>query len=175
MKIALEIPTLETERLTLRGYDSARDFERFATFMASEGSRFFMGPLDRYGAWRLALTFTGHWVERGFGLFAIEEKETGAFIGMVGPWAAETWPEPELAWFLTPDKEGKGFGGEAALAAREYIYEVLKWKSVASAIEPSNAASIKLAARLGAKAEYEHPLPNGGVVVYYRHPAPEAA
>ena len=100
---------------------------------------------------------------------------TGAFIGMVGPWAAETWPEPELAWFLTPDKEGKGFGGEAALAARDYIYEVLKWESLASAIEPSNAASIKLAERMGAKAEYEHPLPNGGVVIYYRHPAPEAA
>lgn len=174
MKITVDIPTLESERLILRAYDPARDFDRLAAFMATDKSRFFLGPLDRYGAWRLAATFVGHWVQRGFGLFAIEEKETGDFSGMAGPWAPETWPEPELAWFLTPDKEGRGYGTEAALCARSYIYDQLGWDNVASAIEPDNAASIKLAERMGARADYEHPLPKGGVVVYYRHPGPEA-
>lgn len=173
MKITLDVPQLETERLILRVYDPEQDFERLAAFLATDKSRFFLGPTDRYGAWRLACTFVGHWVERRFGLFAIEEKGTGEFSGMAGPWAPESWPEPELAWFLMPDKEGRGYATEAALRARSYIYEILQWDTVASAIEPDNAASVKVAERLGAKADYEHVLSNGGVVVYYRHPGPE--
>lgn len=175
MKLDVTIPRLESERLILRGYDSDRDLDRFAAFMETEKSRFFMGPTDRYGAWRLGCAFVGHWAMRGFGLFTIEEKATGDFSGLVGPWAAETWPEPELAWLLLEDKEGKGFATEAALCAREYIYGDLGWTTVASAIEPDNLGSIKVAERMGAKADYEHPLPNGGSVIYYRHPAPEVA
>ena len=174
MKISLEIPRLETERRILRGYDPKRDFDRLAAFMATEKSRFFLGPIDRYGAWRLASCFVGHWVERGFGLFAIEEKSSGVFCGMAGPWAAETWPEPELAWWLMEDKEGHGYGTEAAICARNHVYNDLGWTSIASAIEPDKLGSIKLAERLGASFDYEHPLPGGGSVLYYRHPAPEA-
>ncbi|MEM6589203.1 MAG: GNAT family N-acetyltransferase [Pseudomonadota bacterium] len=174
MSFALHIPQLETERLILRGYDPARDFDRLADFFTSEGSRFFLGPADRYGAWRLACCFVGHWVERGYGLFAIEEKSTGDFTGMVGPWAAETWPEPELAYLLMEDKGGRGYATEAALCARNYIYYDLGWATVASAIEPENTGSIKVAERLGATLDYEHPLPNGGIIHYYRHPGPEA-
>lgn len=175
MKISLDIPRLETERLILRGYEPERDFDRLADFYTTEGSRFFLGPLDRYGAWRLASAFVGHWVERGFGLFAIEEKGTGDFCGMVGPWAAETWPEPELAYLLMADKGGRGYATEAALRARDYIYNDLGWTRVASAIEPANKGSIKVAERMGAALDYEHPLPNGGIVHYYRHPGPGVA
>ena len=174
MKTVLDIPRLETDRLILRGYEPARDFDRLADFYTTEGSRFFLGPQDRYGAWRLACTFIGHWVERGFGLFAIEEKSTGDFVGMVGPWAAETWPEPELAYWLTADKAGRGYATEAALRARGFIYDDLGWTTVASAIEPDNTASIKLAKRMGATLDYEHPLPGGGKVIYYRHPGANA-
>lgn len=174
MKIAVDIPQLESERLILRGYDPERDFDRLADFYSTEGSRFFLGPADRYGAWRLACAFVGHWVERGFGLFAIEEKATGQFCGMAGPWAAETWPEPELAYLLMEDKGGRGYATEAALRARAHIYEDLGWTTVASAIEPENSGSIKVAERMGATLDYEHPLPGGGNVLYYRHPGPEA-
>ncbi|MEL7395818.1 MAG: GNAT family N-acetyltransferase [Pseudomonadota bacterium] len=173
MKIEINIPRLESERLILRGYDPEQDLDRLAAFMETEKSRFFMGPMDRYGAWRLGCAFLGHWAQRGFGLFAIEEKATGDFSGLVGPWAAETWPEPELAWLVLADKEGRGFATEAALCARNFIYDDLGWTTIASAIEPDNAGSIKVAERLGATADYEHALPNGGTVVYYRHPAPE--
>ena len=114
MKVAFDIPHLETERLILRGYDPARDFDRLADFFTTEGSRFFLGPADRYGAWRLACTFMGHWMEHGFGMFAIEETSTGDFTGLVGPWAAETWPEPEHAYLLMEDKGGRGYATAAA-------------------------------------------------------------
>lgn len=174
MKIELNIPRLESERLILRGYDPKRDFDRLADFFTTEGSRYFLGPADRYGAWRLACAFMGHWIEHGFGLFAIEEKSTGDFSGMVGIWAPITAPEPELAYLLMQDKAGRGYATEAALRAREYIYDDLGWSNVVSAIEPANTASIKVAERLGATLDYEHPLPKGGVVLYYRHPGAEA-
>lgn len=174
MRITLDIPRLETERLILRGYDAARDFNRLADFFTTEGSRFFLGPADRYGAWRLASAFVGHWVERGFGLFAIEEKTTGDFSGLVGPWSPETAPEPDLSYLLMGDKIGKGYATEAALCARKHLYTDLGWASIASAIDPKNTASIKVAERMGATLDYEHFLPSGETLLYYRHPSPEA-
>ncbi|MEO0372579.1 MAG: GNAT family N-acetyltransferase [Pseudomonadota bacterium] len=174
MQITVTIPELETERLILRAYDDARDLDRFAAFMETDASRFFMGPMDRYGTWRLGCAIMGHWMRYGYGLFAIEEKSSGEFAGLTGVWEAETWPHPELAWMLTQDKEGKGYATEAARRARDYIFNDLNWTSLVSAIEGENAGSMKVADRLGAKPDFEHTRPNGIKVIYYRHPAPEA-
>ena len=38
----------------------------------------------------------GHWVIRGFGVWAVEEKATGDFCGIVGLWYPEGWPEREM-------------------------------------------------------------------------------
>ncbi len=39
-------------------------------------------PVARSEAWRQMATFAGHWVLRGFGLWAVEERATGRFIGL---------------------------------------------------------------------------------------------
>jgi RimJ/RimL family protein N-acetyltransferase len=39
--------------------------------------------------------FVRHWEERGFGLWAMEEKASGAFIGFVGLQYNEEWSEGE--------------------------------------------------------------------------------
>lgn len=46
-------------------------------------------PQDRSAAWRTLAVFIGHWALRGYGLFAVEDKATGAFIGRVGAWQPE--------------------------------------------------------------------------------------
>jgi RimJ/RimL family protein N-acetyltransferase len=82
----LQIPQLTTERLLLRGF-RPDDFERYAEMMADpDVSRHLMDgrPLTRVEAWRQLAMFAGHWVLRGYGLWAIEERATGESLGRIG-------------------------------------------------------------------------------------------
>ena len=92
----------------------------------------------------------GHWLLRGFGNWALEEKSTGVFVGWCGLWFPEGFPEPEVGWGLMRDKHGRGYATEAAMRARAYAYETLGWKTAISLIGRDNHRSIRVAERLGA-------------------------
>lgn len=168
----IDAPVIETARLRLRA-PRPEDFEAEAAFYATDRSAYVGGPLDREQTWRMFATFAGHWVLRGFGMFAVEDKETGAYLGRAGHWSPEGWPEPELGWILTsPAAEGRGLAHEAALAMREHAYQTLGWSTLISVINRANARSIALAEKLGAAYErpFEHPrFENIGI---WRHPGP---
>ena len=42
---------------------------------------------DRVAGWRNAAVMAGHWALHGFGMFVVEEKSSGKFVGRVGPWS----------------------------------------------------------------------------------------
>ncbi|MGJ8529514.1 GNAT family N-acetyltransferase [Maritalea sp.] len=165
------IPTLETERLILRGF-KAEDFEAYAEIAADgEWSQFVGGPLEPGKAWRALATLIGHWTLRGHGMFAVEEKSTGAFIGLVGHWNPGDWPEPEIAYTLAKTAAGKGYATEAVKAMIAHTFNALKWDTVVSYIDDNNIPSQKVAKRVGAVAEGETKLGESTVRVY-RHPNP---
>jgi RimJ/RimL family protein N-acetyltransferase len=169
---ALAIPVLETERLRLRGFREA-DLGPFAEFCASEAlTRFIGGTSDRGGSWRRIATYLGHWVLRGYGHWAIEEKASGRFAGYAGLWNPEGWPEPEVIWGLHGDAHGRGYATEAARRVRDYAYRELGWRTAVSFIAPQNLPSQRVAQRLGAAYERDVKLivTTAGV---YRHPGPE--
>lgn len=143
---------METERLVLRAWRES-DFEPFAALMGDgEAARFLTSdqrPLDRAGAWRAMALMIGHWAVRGYGLFAVEEKAGGAFVGRVGVWRPEGWPGTELGWALTPRFWGKGYGFEAARAAGDWAFEAFDLTRLVSLIHSENARSQALARRLG--------------------------
>ena len=166
------IPVIETERLILRG-PRAEDFEVEAAFFASERSSFVGGPMPREAAWRAFAAACGHWMLRGYGFWALEDKATGAYLGRVGLWFPEGWPEPEIGWTLSGrDVEGRGFALEAAVAARRYAYGPLNWATAISLIDPANARSVLLAERLGARLEGDFRHERFGAMQVYRHPSP---
>ncbi len=166
------IPRIETERLVLRGPVTA-DFEPWAAFVGSERARFIGGPLDRGLAWRSFCHMTGHWVHRGFSMFAIEDRATGRPIGMTGPWRPEGWPEPEIGWSIwDPACEGGGFAFEAASAVRDWAWATLGWKTCVSYIHPENARSITLAERLGATRDAGAETIGDPPALVFRHTAP---
>ena len=82
-------------------------------------------------------------------MWALEEKETGAFLGAVGFSEPEGWPGFELAGILGRRFWGQGYATEAALAALDYAFMVLKKDLVISLVHPENRASIRLVERLG--------------------------
>ena len=114
-------------------------------FYATDASRFVGGPLDAATAWRSVAASIGAWTLRGFGEFAVEEKASGDFVGLVGPWFPEGWPEAEIAWIIVPEFQRRGYGAEAARRALGYAYDELGWETAISCIDEENIASIRLA------------------------------
>ena len=166
------IPEFESPRLRLRAFKN-QDFEPMAEFYASEVSRSYGGPCSRDEAWRKFAVYSGHWVLRGFGPWALEEKASGQFVGLCGMWFPEGFPEPEISWALIPRQHGKGYATEAARRALQAAYEDFGWKTAVSVIAADNAASHAVAQRLGAKVESRIAF-RGGQADVYRHAGLEA-
>jgi RimJ/RimL family protein N-acetyltransferase len=168
------IPSLETERTLLRA-PRAEDFEGYAAFRASERARFVGGVLDRGQAWRSFAGILGHWQLRGYGHWSVEEKATGAWIGLVGLWYPAEWLAREVAWMIcSPAHEGSGFAAEAARRVRAYAYRAAGWTEAFSVIHPDNARSIALARRLGCTIDRRETW-EGHDLDIWRHHGPEEA
>lgn len=157
------IPTLETERLVLRAW-KPDDFEAYARFMAdAEVMRHLTGePMSRADAWRNMATFAGHWMLRGYGMWAVERKSDSAFIGRVGLWNPEGWPALEVGWTLGREFWGQGYATEAARTALDYAFLTQSADRIISVIDKANAASRKVAARLGETRGEEREIVHAG-------------
>ena len=165
------IPTLETERLTMRAF-APGDVDAFAGFYASEAARVVGGPEDRVATWRRISGYAGCWSLCGFGKFVVVEKVSGRPVGIVGPWFAEGWPEPEIGWTVLSEFQGRGYAAEAAARALIYAYDDLGWQTAISAIGPGNDRSVRLAHRLGARHEGSAEIIPLGTLDIYRHLPP---
>lgn len=141
-------PTLHTERLTLRAPKLA-DFDHWAAFFASDRSIHEDGPLDRRAAWRVWSSDAGLWGLRGYGPFGVDDRATGAYIGEVGIYQPDFYPEPELGWFVLPAAEGRGYAAEAARAVMGWARACFGWDRLVNYIDPLNSRSLALALRLG--------------------------
>jgi RimJ/RimL family protein N-acetyltransferase len=124
------------------------------------------GLLSRDEAWRQLAMLAGHWQLRGFGMWAVEERETGAFVGRVGLHYPEGWPDREVAWALARAYWGRGYAAEAARAALGVAFGRLGWPRAISLIDPLNTRSVRLAERLGERLEGETTVRGHQVAVY---------
>lgn len=155
---------LETERLILRFFRES-DLEEYAEMFAHPEVMHFLGkPMTKSEAWRNMATQIGHWQLRGFGLWAVEQKETNSMIGRIGCFQPEGWPGFEVGWMLRRDYWGKGYAVEAARAAMDYAFGRLKKARVVSVIHPDNQASVNVAKRLGEC--YEREVEIAGIKVH---------
>jgi RimJ/RimL family protein N-acetyltransferase len=160
--------TLETDRLRLR-MPRESDIDAYADMCGDPEVMRHIGdgqPLARPVAWRnLAMTL-GHWALRGYGLWAVEERATGAFVGRIGFWNPEGWPGFELGWTLRSSFWGKGYATEGARAALRFAFTQLNRSHVVSLIHPDNAASMRVAERLGERRGDVIDVTGRPVVVY---------
>ncbi|GJG85575.1 N-acetyltransferase [Gemmatimonadetes bacterium T265] len=170
------VPRLTTDRLLLRGFD-ARDFGAYAALMADPAVARYLGdgrPLARADAWRQLALVVGHWALRGFGLWAAEERMTGALVGRIGCYEPEGWPGLEVGYVLARPYWGRGYAAEGARAALGYAHDVLGRERVVSLIHPENVASVRVATRLGAAPDGTADI-GGRPALVYAYPAPAAA
>ena len=150
---------LQTERLTLRAI-AMEDFPRWAEMMADpQAAKFLGGPQSTAVAWRGFMTMAGAWSLTGVSMFSLIERDTGLWLGRIGPWTPHGWPGTEVGWGLHPDAQGRGYGVEAASAAIDYAFDVLGWTEVIHCIDPDNTPSQRLAERIGSYDQGQTRLP----------------
>ena len=167
------IPRVVTARLVLRGLEE-RDFEAYAAMMADPVVTKYLGdgkPLSRADSWRQMATFLGHWSLRGFGVWAVENRESGAFMGRIGCLYPEGWPGFEIGYSLDRPFWGQGFATEAVQASLTYARTVCRQDRVISIIRPANQPSIRVAERLGATLDGDVEF-FGARSLIYAYPAP---
>lgn len=146
-----DIPTIETARLRLTAL-TERHFDDYAAMLADPDSTRWVGdgqPLDRTNAWRSLAMLLGHWALRGYGMWALELKETGEFIGRAGLMNPDGWPDLELGWMLKPEHRHQGYATEAGNAALDFAWNQLHSRRVISLVRIGNEASDRVAERLG--------------------------
>jgi RimJ/RimL family protein N-acetyltransferase len=147
---------IETDRLRLRRYEAGH-FTALAeltalpeTFQYSE-----RGPMSSEEAWSRLLRHIGHWAVMGFGFFAIEEKIGGRFVGEAGlnDFQRGLGPDfdgvPEIGWTITPSAQKRGYATEAAEAVLAWMEERFDSARVVCLIHLANAASLRVAEKLG--------------------------
>lgn len=152
-------PTLTTERLILRPPQQS-DFDAFAAMAQEEETmRFIGGLMPRDQAWRMMATLTGAWALLGYSMFSVLRRDTGEWIGRLGPWRPGgkegNWPGDEVGWGVKRSAMGQGFAAEGATAAIDWAFDHLGWDRVIHCIDKRNTPSIKLAERLGSRLERE--------------------
>lgn len=160
--------TLETERLILRMFRED-DLEAYAEICADPDVMRYLGEgktLTRPEAWRQMAMILGHWRLRGYGMWAVEERATGRLVGRIGHFNPEGWPGFELGWVLGKPYWGRGFATEGARRALEWAFGEMGRDHVISLIYPANAASIRVAERIGETLEGRTELFGHEVLIY---------
>jgi len=152
------IPSLETERLLLRAF-VADDLDPFADIVADpeviKKATYDGTTMTRAQAWNWLCLMLGHWHMRGYGIWGIEEKSTGKFIGRIGLQFLDWFEDVELVWMLAKSAWGKGYASEGTRAAIEFGLNRLALSRITAVIHQENIPSIRLAERLGMEREKE--------------------
>lgn len=129
----------------------------FVERMASDPSMFRFserGPMSPEEAWSLLLRTIGHWLAVGYGVFAVREKESGRFAGLVGGstfhrgFGPDFDDLPELTWSIASEFRGRGYATEAAAAVIEAFEAQPSTRSMVCLIHVDNQKSLRVASKL---------------------------
>lgn len=143
------VPVLNTERMILRA-PQITDFDAFAAMLAPPRGKFYGDCQTREDAWGEFMQLNATWLLRGYGAWALTDRDTGEVLGFVQIGAEPGDWEPELGWVVSKSAEGHGLAAEAARCVRTYAFETLKLPSLVSYVDEENTRSVRLAEGLGA-------------------------
>jgi len=154
-----------TRRLVLRAWRD-EDYPPFAAMNADARVMEFMpGLMTREESDAQADQIIAHLATHGFGLWALERRDTGEFIGYVGlkevPFEGHFTPAVEIAWRLAAPHWGQGFATEGAAAALDFAFASLNLAEVVSFTATINTRSWRVMEKLGmvhdAAGDFDHP------------------
>lgn len=98
------------------------------------------GPLDMYERY-------------GFGMYRVEERDSGTPVGMCGLIKRDTLPDADVGYAFLPEFRGKGYAYEAAAAVLEHGNRKFGLKRILAITSLDNATSIRVLEKAGMKFE----------------------
>ena len=160
---------IETERLILREYNLADFQDLYEILSDSENMSHYPKPYDENGTKRWIHWSIDNYEKYGFGLWAIELKNSGQFIGDCGITMQNIDGEslPEIGYHIHKNHWRKGYAKEAASAVRDWFFENTEFPAVYSYMTHTNVPSYSTAASVGMKKIKEYADENGLVHFVY--------
>ncbi|MCM3630403.1 GNAT family N-acetyltransferase [Paenibacillus glycanilyticus] len=145
------IKILETERLYLRELEIGDKYELSKVLSDPVAMQFYPRPFNNEKVEEWIKRNIENYKKYKHGLWAVILKEDGKFIGDCGitMQTIETEIVPEIGFHINKDYWNKGYATEAALACKEYAFNVLRYPSVFSYTTIKNVPSQKVAEKIG--------------------------
>ena len=156
---------LPTERLLLRRW-RAGDSEPFAAINADrEVMEHFPQPLSAAQSDALIARIEASFERRGYGLWALELRDSGVLAGFVGLEPVESplpfAPAVEIGWRLAREQWGRGYASEAAAVVCTHAFGALALPELVSYTAVGNTRSRRVMERIGMRRDpaedFEHP------------------
>jgi RimJ/RimL family protein N-acetyltransferase len=149
-------PEILTERTRMRAH-RVEDFAAMTAMWAEEAVvRFILGrPSAPSETWSRLLRYMGHWQALGFGYWAVEDRETGEYLGDTGfaDYQREISPPlgnvPEAGWALVSSAHGKGLATEIVKAAHDWADRNFLGEHTVAIFDPTHEGSVRVAEKCG--------------------------
>lgn len=127
--------------------------------------RYLPRPYTRQASDRLAALADADLERQGWGLWALEQRATGRFLGFTGlarpTFEASFTPAVEIGWRLSRAAWGFGFATEAARGAAAFAFDELGLQELVSYTAEPNVRSRAVMRRLGMRhdpaEDFDHP------------------
>jgi RimJ/RimL family protein N-acetyltransferase len=149
--MSLNIPTLHTERLTLRPIVSGDTAAYYRIYQTEGVLQYFPNPappplekVERFVAHQQI-----HWEKYGYGNWGILSPGEEQVIGWAGLQFLPETNETEVGYLLDKAYWGKGYATEAAQASLDYGFSYFDFPEIIALVHPDNLASLKVAAKCG--------------------------
>lgn len=153
----------ESERLGFRLWQE-EDLIPFATMNSnSKVMEFFPKTLSAEESNQFVIKIKKMFEEHSYGLYAVDELETGEFIGFIGFWftSFESYftPALEIGWRIGSKKWGKGYATEGAKSCLEFGFRTFNFPEIYSLTSKINLRSERVMQKIGMQKidEFEHP------------------
>jgi ribosomal-protein-alanine N-acetyltransferase len=161
--------TVDTANLVLRPMETA-DVPAYAAFRSDPQVMRYLPAAAREGDQNLLAAqripaFAEHWRQRGYGIWGVFERSSGALIGHCGLNHLEDYGETEVLYALARRAWGRGLATEAARAAVDFGFGPAGLPRIIALVHPDNVASQRVLAKLGLT--YKHDLTFAGMRVRY--------
>lgn len=161
---------ITTDRLILRGWKVADLAPWIALNADPEVMRFFPAVQTAEESEAMMIRAQSHIDDHGFGLWAVERRDDGAFLGFTGlavlKDANPLFPGVEAGWRLARHAWGQGYASEAASAAlrdgfeRRGLDRIVAFTAVPN--RPSQAVMTRIGMTRRQDLDFDHPaLPKG--------------
>ena len=147
----IDIPTISCANLNLRPFTEQDSDEMVHILMGENVLQYFpnSSPPSREQVAKMIRNIRKHWVDRGYGLWAVESRPEGKLMGRCGlQWLPET-EEVEVDFILGNEFWGQGFATEAGQASLRYGFEDLDLDKIVGIVHGENVASQRVLEKIG--------------------------